>query len=175
VFSFLKDMPTIDDISDNVKVNRWDDDIEIEFDATGRAKEGISLLNFDTYRENNTPTGFEALPISSEYNCSREGCLAGWYVFIMEDQGRGEEVEGLQIGYSTIGLAKHFGILNGEAHMLFGTLLQGAEGVPDDIAQEDTLWSVSQLNATTLALEEREIYLGHLIRRCQAQALAPST
>lgn len=174
VFPHLHDMPTIEDVTDSmsVTINRNEHcvDAELEYLYNGelnehiKEKQGKAILNFNVYTENHTPLGFEALTCTKRYDCSREGCLAGWYVFLTEEDGRDKDMESISFDYSIFSLARHFRIDSGQAQMLFGSLLKGAEGLPDEIDQESTLWSTSQLNVTKLALVERERYLDNLIK-----------
>jgi len=189
VIPHLEDMPTIEDVVDNYLISVCEDEIEIDYETISnraievqRKKEGTAILNFNTYIDNNTPAGFEPLPVSKNYDCSREGCLAGWYVFMKEEEPYEPDAEErhslgtLRLnGYHVQAIARHFGIESGLASMLFGPTLRGWESTPDDFPQEDTLWRASQLNITKLVLEARTKYLDDLIRVAEKEEalLAP--
>jgi len=68
--------------------------------------------------------------INDEYNCGREGCLAGWYLMMSEQQRRFQPWDpqwtSIQ-GFSTHDLAKHFNISFHDAHELFGSTGEGVE------------------------------------------------
>lgn len=68
--------------------------------------------------------------INDQYDCGREGCLAGWYVMMSEQQRRFQPWDPQWTGikkFSTHALAKHFNISFCEAHDLFGSTGEGAE------------------------------------------------
>lgn len=176
VIPHLQDMPTIEEVSDEVMITHCEsldvaeNRVAVDYLATGndqiRAKQGKAILNFNLYKSNHTPMGFDPLPVSKEYDCSREGCLAGWYVMMNERDGvDGEDMYLLKRGYDTRQLRHHFGLEGGEVQLLFGATLHGAEGLPDDIPLEDTIWSSSQMNLTKLALDARGKYLDELITK----------
>lgn len=186
VFPHLDKMPTIEDYTDHMRVNgldgedrnMYDADPEVEFwcndSASGRKLlQGKAVLDFNVYCATNTPLGFDQIPPTDEYNCSRQGCLAGWYVFLRDEDTRVgkpnldfSDLARTRIGtYSAEALAHHFQIGGGESQMLFGSLLKGAEGLPDELDYEDTIWSTSQLNVTKLALEARRAYLDQIIEQ----------
>ena len=170
VIPFLEDMPTIDEIADtSISYYGESADFELEYNCDWTIKQGKSLLNFNSYRDNNTPIGFDLLPISKKYECSREGCLAGWYVFMKEANDPEDDLSKIKC-YSIMRLAQHFGIPTGQAMMLFGSLTQGAEGMPDDLPQEDTVWTKSQVDFTRDALEARARYLNRLIADVELDA-----
>jgi len=187
VIPHLEGMPTIEDVVDNYLISVCEDEIEIEYETISnratevmRKKEGTAILNFNCYLDNNTPIGFDPLPVSKNYDCSREGCLVGWYVYIGEDENgdiadildehEREAVTTLRVGgYHLRHIAKHFGIESGVAQMLFGPALRGWESMPDDMPQEDTLWRSSQLNITKLALSARTQYLDNIIRQFEEE------
>lgn len=182
VMPYLENMPTIEDVTDHAQLSGteheqgYEPDYELEYYAKSNGlerKQGVAVLNFNAYCQNNTPLGFEQVESTEKYNCSREGCLAGWYVFMRDqDKTMDEAVLGRIADYSITRLAEHFNINSGAAQMLFGSLLKGCEGLPDDVDTEDTLWSTSQLNVTKIALEERQLYLDKMIKGREAQVLA---
>ena len=183
VIPHLEEMPTIEDVVDNYLISVCEDEIEVDYETISnrateiqRKKEGVAILNFNTYMDNNTPAGFEPLPVSKDYDCSREGCLAGWYVMMRQEEDYKpdpEERASLDTvrvgGYHVRALARHFGIESGQASMLFGPALRGWESTPDDFPQEDTLWRASQLNITKLALEARTQYLNNIIKDAEKE------
>jgi len=187
VFPHLENMPTIEDIADTCELRGieheygYDPDLELEFrgEGMGMKLQGRAVLDFNVYCQKNTPIGFDQLPVTDEYNCSRQGCLAGWYMFMRDndtekglDTGLEEVVRRPISGYSVTSLSIHFAIGGGQAQMLFGSLLKGAEGIPDEIDTEETLWSTSQMNVTKIALEERRQYLNRVIEGNEATLLA---
>ncbi len=177
VIPHLQEMPTIEDIIDQMSISHHSDDYcdlgaEVDYDtervetyeSNRKKKMGTAILNFNTYNANHTPLGFDHLPSTKKYDCSREGCLAGWYVFLRHE----DDESGVTMGigsYNIRALRQHFGILLGEAQLLFGPILKGAEGLPDEVPLEDTIWSTSQLNFTKLALRARTKYLVDLITK----------
>ena len=179
VLPHLDGMPTIEDVVEQMSFSNFRDDyegidasIEVDYDtervetfeSNRKKKQGRAILNFNTYNANHTPVGFDHLPATKRYDCSREGCLAGWYVFLREEDDQMGETMGI-MHYNIRALRDHFGILLGEAQLLFGSTLKGAEGLPDEIPQEDTIWSTSQMNITKLALAARAKYLDDLIEK----------
>ncbi|MEE9383207.1 MAG: hypothetical protein V3V08_07320 [Nannocystaceae bacterium] len=83
---------------------------------------GRAILNFNWYLDEDRETG---KPISTDYNCGLEGCLAGWYKLLAE---RDKQIpEGALPSYGIFTLADHFGIDSDAAEALFGGTGSGAE------------------------------------------------
>lgn len=68
--------------------------------------------------------------INDKYDCGREGCLAGWYLMMSEQDRRfiPWDPQWKSIARFDIGdLARHFNISKAEAHDLFGSTGEGIE------------------------------------------------
>jgi hypothetical protein len=88
-----------------------------------------AVLDFNEYiRE---PTNSETLmsrELTTQYNCGRSGCLAGWYSMLSAQDERLESYDQSQImSFSPGSLADHFGITIQEATELFGGTGDGME------------------------------------------------
>jgi hypothetical protein len=68
--------------------------------------------------------------INDNYDCGREGCLAGWYLMMSEQQRRFVPWDPQWTSikeFGTHALAKHFNISFSESHDLFGSTGEGVE------------------------------------------------
>lgn len=107
--------------------------IEEHDDGTGTC----TTLNFDEYffKPNYGPAA--GRKISKKYDCGRQGCLAGWYVMMSEQDKRLTErqLAVLLNGFSENALSEHFGIEYRDAAALFGGIGDGEEQrfEPEDV------------------------------------------
>lgn len=94
-------------------------------------RKNVAVFNLDAYAENHRYDADAPCAITNEYNCGREGCLAGWYLMmsVQDERLTGEEHRRIR-GYDAEGLGEHFG-LPGEAftqgRLLFAALGSGVE------------------------------------------------
>lgn len=135
-------------------------------------RETSAILNFGLYEQIYAKN---CNIINDKYNCGRQGCLAGWYLMMSEQDRRfiPWDPQWTSIKqFDTRKLARHFNISNTEAHDLFGSTgegverdsLEGREGEYDDngdsIGIEEI--AISELTQGEI-LEMRADYLDHLI------------
>lgn len=111
VFPFLQKMPTVEDQQKGLV-----------------AENGIAICNLSHYIDHHdNRTAHEE--ISQEYNCGRDGCLAGWYVMLSDRDNRFGPCERNEVAaYDNGDLARHFGIGgHNEGELLFSTRGSGVE------------------------------------------------
>lgn len=111
---------------------------------SGSCKLSDAVLDFNEYiRE---PTSSETLmnrKLTTQHNCGRSGCLAGWYTMLSAQDERLMAYDQSQImSFSENALADHFGISVQEANELFGGTGDGIEShespdVPGDDFDDD--------------------------------------